>query len=131
MIAIAILFTFGLQFYVPMDILWHKIEDKIPANRHNMAQISIRTGIVLIMGAISMAVPKLEPFIGLVGAIFFSILGLFVPTVVESVFRWPHTGRFHWNLVKNVVVASAAIVALVLGSWVSIEDIIHVYSSNE
>lgn len=128
MIAIAILFTFGLQFYVPMDILWSKIAYKIPAHRHNIAQISIRTGIILVMGAISMAVPKLEPFIGLVGAIFFSILGLFVPSVVESVYQWPNTGRYHLNLIKNVVVASASIVALVLGSWVSIEDIIEEYS---
>lgn len=75
LIAFAIFFTFGLQFYIPMDILWRKIENKIPAQRHNLAQISIRTGIILIMGGIAMAVPDLEPFIGLVGAVFFSILG--------------------------------------------------------
>lgn len=76
LIAIAILFTFGLQFYVPMDILWRKIMHKFPARRHNITQISLRTGIILVMGGVSMAVPTLEPFIGLVGAIFFSILGL-------------------------------------------------------
>lgn len=130
MVALAILFTFGLQFYVPMDILWRKVESKIPPQRHNFAQIAIRTGVILIMGGVSMAVPKLEPFIGLVGAIFFSILGLFVPSVVQSVFQWPYTGRFHWSLIKNVVLGSASILALVAGSWVSIEDIIKEYSSD-
>lgn len=114
-----------------MEILWNKIEHKIQPQRHNIAQISIRTGIILIMGAVSMAVPKLEPFIGLVGAIFFSILGLFVPSVVQSVFLWPYTGRFHWNLIKNVVLAVAAVLALIAGSWVSIIDIIAEYSPSE
>lgn len=75
LIALAILFTFGLQFYVPMDVLWRKIQLRIPKERHNISQIFLRAGIVLILGGISAAVPKLEPFIGLVGAIFFSVLG--------------------------------------------------------
>lgn len=127
-IAIAILFTFGLQYYVPMEILWRKVSGKIAPQRHNVAQIAIRTGTILVMGAFAMAVPKLEPFIGLVGAVFFSILGLFVPTVVQSVFLWPETGRFHWILIKNVVLATAALFALVAGSWVSVQDIIEVYA---
>lgn len=75
LIAIAILFTFGLQFYIPTDILWRKIKHRIPEARHNITQILMRTGIIILMGGVAMAVPNLEPFIGLVGAIFFSILG--------------------------------------------------------
>lgn len=75
LIAFAILFTFGLQFYIPMDILWRKMNHKVPKERHNITQIIMRVGIILIMGAVAMAVPNLEPFIGLVGAVFFSILG--------------------------------------------------------
>lgn len=76
LIAIAILFTFGLQFYVPMDILWRKMSHTVPVQHHNLVQISLRTGIICVMGGVAMAVPNLEPFIGLVGAIFFSILGM-------------------------------------------------------
>lgn len=75
LIAVAILFTFGLQFYVPMNILWRKIGPSIPKNKHNISQILFRAGVILIMGAVAAAVPKLDPFIGLVGAVFFSILG--------------------------------------------------------
>lgn len=75
LIAIAILFTFGLQFYVPMDILWRKLGPSIPKDKHNISQILFRAGIILIMGGVAAAVPKLEPFIGLVGAVFFSVLG--------------------------------------------------------
>lgn len=58
-----------------MDILWRKMQSRIPKENHNISQILFRAGIVLILGGVSAAVPKLEPFIGLVGAIFFSVLG--------------------------------------------------------
>lgn len=75
LIGIAILFTFGLQFYVPMDILWRHIGPSIPKDKHNVSQILFRAGIILIMGGVAAAVPQLDPFIGLVGSVFFSILG--------------------------------------------------------
>lgn len=75
LIGVAILFTFGLQFYVPMDILWRRIGPSIPKDKHNVSQILFRAGIILIMGGVAAAVPKLDPFIGLVGSVFFSILG--------------------------------------------------------
>ncbi len=75
LIALAILFTFGLQYYVPSDILWRKIQHRVRKERHNITQIVIRAGFVLVLGALAAAIPDLEPFIGLVGAIFFSILG--------------------------------------------------------
>lgn len=60
-----------------MDILWRKIGPSIPKDKHNISQILFRAGIILIMGGIAAAVPSLEPFIGLVGAVFFSVLGKF------------------------------------------------------
>lgn len=76
LIALAILFTFGLQFYIPMDILWRKVHNSISKSKQNMAQIIIRSGIILIMSGVAVAVPDLEPFISLVGAVFFSTLGM-------------------------------------------------------
>lgn len=132
LIALAILFTFGLQFYVPMDILWRKIHDKIPKNRHQISQIALRSGIMIIMGGVGLAVPELEPFIGLVGAVFFSSLGLFVPCVVETVFLWPNElGKFRWKLIKNIIFGAFAIFALVAGAYVSIKDIVELYTDDD
>lgn len=75
LIAVAILFTFGLQYYAPIEILFNKIKDRIPQEKHVMTQVLIRAGVVLILGGIGAAVPDLEPFISFVGAVFFSILG--------------------------------------------------------
>lgn len=58
LIGLAILFTFGLQFYIPMDILLKKIEHRISKNR-NVSEIAIRTIIMILMGALAIAVPDL------------------------------------------------------------------------
>lgn len=58
-----------------MDILWRKLAPRIKKERHSLSESLFRGGIVLILGAIGAAVPRLDAFIGLVGAIFFSSLG--------------------------------------------------------
>lgn len=131
MIAIAILFTFGLSFYIAMDIFWKKVQNRISKERHNLMQIVFRSGIIMVLGAFAIAVPDLEPFISLVGAVFFSTLGLLVPAIVEGVFLWPETGRFHWILIKNIFLAIFAIIALIAGSAVSILNIIKIYTGGE
>lgn len=157
LIAVAIQFTFGLQFFVPMDILWRKLAPGISKEKHNMSQIALRAGCILIMGAVAAAVPKLDPFISLVGAIFFSFLGkyrsildfhsvqlksidlliftiffftgLFVPAAVETIFRYPDDfGVYNIVLIKNLFLMVFSIIALATGSLVSIHEIASIYS---
>lgn len=130
LIAIAILFTFALNFYIPMDILWRYVQDKISKEKHNVAQIGMRTGIILCLAGFAIAVPDLEPFISLVGALFFSTLGLLVPAITEQIFIWPDTGRFHWKLIKNVCLSVFAICAAIAGASVSIFHIIKIYTGD-
>uniref|UniRef100_A0A1A9V3B8 Amino acid transporter transmembrane domain-containing protein n=1 Tax=Glossina austeni TaxID=7395 RepID=A0A1A9V3B8_GLOAU len=127
LMALAILFTFGLQFYIPNDILWIKIKHYFKPKNHNRIQILLRTIIILISGGVAAAIPNLEPFISLVGAVFFSLLGIFVPSFVETAFLWPnHLGCFKWKLIKNVILCILAILALIAGSTASIIEIINI-----
>ncbi|XP_017477887.1 PREDICTED: proton-coupled amino acid transporter-like protein pathetic [Rhagoletis zephyria] len=128
LMAIAILFTYGLQFYVPNEILWRKISHKFNEKNHNMAQILLRTGIILISGGVSIAIPDLGPFISLVGAIFFSLLGIFVPSVCETIYLWPdRLGWCKWKMYKNILLGVLSICALIAGSVASIKEIIEMY----
>lgn len=132
LMALAILFTYGLQFYVPNDILWRKISHRFDEKNHNISQICLRTGIILISGGIAAAIPDLEPFISLVGAVFFSLLGIFVPSFVETVYLWPdRLGFCKWRLVKNTILCICSILALVLGATVSINSIINMYTKTK
>uniref|UniRef100_A0A0K8UWL5 Proton-coupled amino acid transporter 1 n=1 Tax=Bactrocera latifrons TaxID=174628 RepID=A0A0K8UWL5_BACLA len=125
LMAVAIQFTYGLQFYVPNDILWKMIAHKFNEKNHNIIQIALRTVIILISGGFCLALPSLEIFINLVGAIFFSILGIFVPSVCELVYLWPdRLGWGKWKLYKNILLCAFAIFALVSGASASIDEII-------
>lgn len=128
LIAIAILFTCGLQFFVPMDIMWRKVQHRFPKDKHNRTQIILRAATMIIMGAITVAVPNLDPIISLVGAVFLSVLGILVPAVIETVYFWPDLGTCKWILIKNILLSIFAMFALVAGSIVSVQDIIKEYA---
>lgn len=129
LIGLAILFTFGLQFYIPMEILMKKIENRIAKSR-NVSEIVIRTGIMIVMGGLAIAVPDLEPFISLVGAVFFGTLGLFVPAFVEIIFLQTNGdfGPLKWKLWKNLFLMIFALIAMFAGAFVSIKHIVETYT---
>lgn len=85
LIAVAILLSYGLKFYIAMDIFWRKIKHTLPAAHHNITQTVIRTAIICLQVGLTMAVPNLVPVIGLVGALFVSIVGkLLVECTLED-----------------------------------------------
>ncbi|XP_052860751.1 proton-coupled amino acid transporter-like protein CG1139 [Anopheles cruzii] len=128
--AVAILFTLGIYYYVPMDILWRKVKHCFDPKRHNVAQIAIRFGIMLTMTALALGVPELEPFIGLVGSICSATLGLITPIVLDTVFRWSIDGSFgwyRWRLIKNAILVTFGLFILTVGTYFSIKDIVAIY----
>ncbi|GBP65436.1 Proton-coupled amino acid transporter-like protein CG1139 [Eumeta japonica] len=87
-IAVSIFFTYPLQFYVIIDIFKRYTEPHYNKKYHTISEIIARTVGVCICGAIGMALPMLEQIISFVGAFFYSILGVMVPCIVETVFNW-------------------------------------------
>lgn len=77
-----------------------------------------------------MAVPDLEPFVNLVGALFASTLILFFPAIIELVTFWgdeSYLGPCYWRLVKNSLLIVLWAFALVTGMKSSVEEIISLY----
>lgn len=125
-IALAVFFTYSLQFHVPMEITWKMVlEKRIPQKYHNLSQIGIRSAIVTLSAGIAAAVPNLEPIIGLVGSICLSTLGLFIPAVVDTVLMWDgRLGVFKWRLIKNTILCCFSIFALISGTIFAVQDLI-------
>ncbi|XP_066252907.1 proton-coupled amino acid transporter-like protein pathetic [Euwallacea similis] len=121
-ISIAVFFTFMLQFYVPLEITWNRIKHRIPENRHNISQILLRTGLVIFVTGIAAAGGEhLGGLIDLVGAIFFSTLGLFVPALIEIIVDWDEGwGKYNWKLIKDVLIMILALFGLVSGSYYAV-----------
>lgn len=83
----------------------------------------------MISVAIGVALPLLEHIINIVGALFYSILGLIIPAVVETIFRWEDLGRLNWILWKNIIIAVFGIIMLISGCTVTVMDIVKILTS--
>ncbi|GLH07338.1 Glutamate transporter polyphemus [Gryllus bimaculatus] len=125
MIAVAIFFTYGLQFYVPMEIIWKSMKHLFGSHKL-AAEYSVRIVLVLATVAVAAAIPNLGPFISLVGAVCLSTLGLMFPSIIEIVTYWenPGLGRLNWRLWKNILIIMFGILGFVTGTYSSINDII-------
>lgn len=83
---------------------------------------------MIICVLLAVAVPAITPFVGLIGAFCFSILGLIVPVFIEVIVFWEKGfGKYNWKIVKNVIVVITGLVALIFGSKSAIDDIISMY----
>lgn len=148
MIAVAIFLTYTLQFYVPMEIVWKRVRESFSNDNRNVAEYTIR--IVLIVSDsfilcsresqpysfysisqcltvfIAIAIPDIGPFISLIGAVCLSTLGLIFPAIIELVVYWdvPGLGAFKWRLWKNVFLIAFGLFGFVIGTYVSISDIL-------
>lgn len=127
-IAIAVYCTFGLQFFVCVEIMWNSIKDKFTA-RPDLADYVMRTILVTACVLLAVAVPTISPFMGVIGAFCFSILGLIAPAFIEIITYWDiGFGPCKFLIWKNILVFIVGIFALVFGTKDAIRDIIIMYS---
>jgi solute carrier family 36 (proton-coupled amino acid transporter) len=127
LIACAVFCTFGLQFYVCLEIGWDAIKEKF-TKRPTLVNYMMRTILVTSAVLLAVAVPTIGPFVGLLGAFCFSILGLLVPIFIEMITYWEQGfGKFNWIIWKNVVIFAFGILALYFGSKASLEEISEMY----
>ncbi|XP_017136220.1 proton-coupled amino acid transporter-like protein pathetic isoform X1 [Drosophila miranda] len=129
LIALAVYCTFGLQFYVCLEIVWDGIKEKC-TKRPILVNYVLRTVLVTAAVVLAISVPTIAPFMGLIGAFCFSILGLIFPVLIELVLHWDTGfGKYNWILWKNIVICICGIGALVFGSLAAIRDIVEVYTA--
>ncbi|XP_030031989.2 proton-coupled amino acid transporter-like protein CG1139 isoform X1 [Manduca sexta] len=129
LVATAVFFTYCLQMYAPMDIIWTRLRGNFSKRYHNVSQIGMRTISVILTVVLAAAVPDLELLIGLVGAIFFSTLGLLIPVVVETVHKW-HRGLGPCGIIlwKNFLLLLFYFVVLLSGCYSAISEIVAKYT---
>lgn len=74
----------------------------------------------------------MELVISFVGAIFFSTLGLFIPAVIDTVYRWDkNLGKCNYVAVKNITIVILSLIALFSGAYVSMKGMISDFAHNE
>ncbi|KAL0884072.1 hypothetical protein ABMA27_016096 [Loxostege sticticalis] len=124
-IVLAIFFTYTLQFYVPMEIVWRNTKEHVANKYHNLAQSVMRAVFAILTVIAAATLPRLEQVIGLEGAFFYSFLGLIAPSILDLIFSWERgLGPFKWILIKDVFLIVFGSFVLVTGVTQSIREIV-------
>lgn len=126
MIAVAVLFTYALQFYVPMEIIWKAVKNNFGPKK-TLAEYGIRISLIILTVILAILIPKLGAFISLVGAVCLSMLGLIFPAIIDLVTFYddPGLGKFNWRLWKNVFLICFGLIGFATGTYVSVNEIIY------
>lgn len=125
-IVVAIFFTYTLQFYVPMEIVWRNTRDRVALKYHNHAQAAMRAVFACLTVAAAATLPRLEQVIGLEGAFFYSFLGLIAPALMDLIFHWERgLGPYNYILVKDTMLIVFGFFVLVTGVTQSIREIVN------
>nr|CAD7412112.1 unnamed protein product [Timema cristinae] len=128
-ISLGILFSYALQMYVPIDIIWPGLAERFGPFRHPVCMETIfRTMLVLFTFILAEAIPKLGLFISLIGAVSSTALALLFPAILDLVTFWEDGfGRFHYRLIKNSTIFLIGIIGFATGTYVSMEQIINAF----
>ncbi|KAG6450761.1 hypothetical protein O3G_MSEX006741 [Manduca sexta] len=128
-IILAIFFTYTLQFYVPMEIVWRNTKEHIAQKYHNTAQCIMRAIFATLTVAAAATLPQLEQVIGLEGAFFYSFLGLIAPSMMDLIFNWERGfGKYNWILIKDLLLVFFGTFVLIAGVTQSLREIIRTNS---
>ncbi|XP_073975771.1 solute carrier family 36 member pathetic isoform X1 [Rhodnius prolixus] len=127
LVALAVFCTYGLQYFVCLELVWDAVKDKF-TKKKTFYEYVVRTILTFTTVAVAVAVPQIGPFLGLIGALCFSLLGIVIPALIEIVTYWDTgLGRCYWIVWKNILVGTFGLLALGFGSYTSIVDIISEY----
>lgn len=124
--AVAIFISYGLQGYVPVDIIWNQyVKKRITDERkHLRYEFLTRICVVLATFLLAVAIPRLGLFISLFGALCLSALGIVFPAIMELCVKWPNFGTFNYVLYKDFLLIVFGLIGLVAGTYTALRDII-------
>ena len=100
MMALAIFFSYAIQFYVPVDIINSYLQERISVENHIKAEYLVRLVLVLFTFTLAAVIPKLDLFISLVGSVSSSTLALMAPSIIDTVTAGESCSR--WGEVDSI-----------------------------
>ncbi|CAH0546039.1 unnamed protein product [Brassicogethes aeneus] len=127
MYSIAIYISYGLQGFVPVQLLWSNyIVQRLEDSQHKLRwEYLLRFGCVVVTFVLAMTIPLLGLFISLVGSFCLSALGIAFPAIIELCAYWPDKlGPCRYVLFKDILLIIIGVVGLLAGSYSAILAIV-------
>ncbi|XP_072938749.1 proton-coupled amino acid transporter-like protein pathetic [Epargyreus clarus] len=124
--AMAIFLSYGLQFYVPMNIVWPYVKSKLTSEKAlEHGEAITRFVLIAITFSAAALIPNLSSIISLVGAFSSSALALIFPPFIEIMTFWPdRLGKHDWKLWKDIVIILFGLTGFVFGTYASVKNIL-------
>ncbi|XP_044748431.1 proton-coupled amino acid transporter-like protein pathetic isoform X2 [Coccinella septempunctata] len=137
MMAIAIFFSFPLQFYVPFNIIWPPLKSKLTRDKCDdtseslIAEYTTRTLLIFCTFLLAIAVPNLGAVITLVGSFSSSALALIFPPMVEMLAYYPDKwGPYKYILWKDVLIIIFGFIGFFFGTYSAVLNIMNLEESS-
>ena len=121
--ALAMFFTYFIQFYVPMQILLPSLLSRYQRRGGSCFEYSFRAFVVVLTAVFGAAIPQVENFISLIGAVASSSLALIFPALFH-ILTFKRNGLLWWEYVKDVFIMVVGFTGFVLGGYTSVVNII-------
>jgi len=129
MMALAIFFSYGLQFYVPLELILPSLKQRVQERWHLPAEYLLRFTLVLITFLLAAAIPILELFISLVGAASSSTLALMAPPLIHLMVNWEDFKGTKGKILilRNVFLFMVGFIGFITGTYVTLGQIINYF----
>lgn len=124
--ALAIFLSYGLQFYVPMNVLWPPLQARLKnENALKYGEYVLRAGLVTLTFVLALAIPNLSAVISLVGSVSSSTLALIFPPLLELITFWDSEDQMsRLHICKNFGIVVFGLLGFAFGSIVSMRNIL-------
>lgn len=122
MVATAILLTYLLQFYVPLEVMVRHLENKYGELRVCYILL-LREGICFLCVLIAWLVPSIGGIIAFLGALCLSVLGVILPAIFDLVL-FKNAPYKVFRYMKDYFMICMGLFGLIVGTYMSIIEII-------
>ncbi|XP_052752482.1 proton-coupled amino acid transporter-like protein CG1139 [Galleria mellonella] len=128
LIALAILCTYPLQFYVPIDITWPYLRTKFATKSPVLKELVYRGILVLLTFILAESIPELGLFISLVGAVSSTALALMFPPIIDMVMKSQQAGGLRpYVVLKDCAIILLGLLVFVTGTYESLASIVRAF----
>lgn len=130
MISIGVLFSYPLQFFIPIQILLPKIKQHVSqAERHPFAgEMIFRLLMVFVTFIFASVVPNVGLLISLIGAMCSTSLALVFPVIIEYLVLTRNGQSLKFVLIlKNCLLISLAAFGFFTGGYEGISQVVQLY----
>lgn len=117
------LFSYPIQFFVPIDIIKSYIDHKLPNKKLIAVELGLRVSLVLFTLGLAIAIPQLDNYMALIGCSTATIVTFIFPPILHTICFW-NEGLAKWQLILSTVTLLFGALSFASGTYSCILSII-------